>query len=190
MINKKILASAMSILIALTMMGGATFAYFSSEATSVNNTFATGTVNLTLDDKNVNTSASTINASIGGTDLVPGASVSGFISMHNSGSLSISNVAIGGTETTSSSPNLADKLNITSAKLGSDQACEANQTNVLASLPATLSGLNGGTFTLPSSGLTTTQTKYLCLNFTLDSGTDNTYQGKSITETFTFVGNQ
>lgn len=190
MFNKKIIASTLSILTTLAMMGGATFAFFSSQATSTNNTFATGTVNLTLDDDNETTPASTINASIGGSDLVPGASVSGFISMHNSGSLPITNVTVDGDETVASSPDLAGKLNITTAKIGSNQTCETDPVDVSGTLTGTLTTLNGGPFTLPSSGLTPSQTKYLCLTFTLDSSTDNTYQGKSITETFTFVGNQ
>ncbi len=44
--NSKIALSAISILASLALVGGATFALFSDVATSSDNTFATGTLNL------------------------------------------------------------------------------------------------------------------------------------------------
>lgn len=52
MINKKIAFSLISIVSALAIMGGATFAYFSSQATSTDNVFGSGTLELLLDDNN------------------------------------------------------------------------------------------------------------------------------------------
>ena len=49
MINKKITISVFSILISLSLMGGATYAYFTDSATSGNNTLATGTLNIDID---------------------------------------------------------------------------------------------------------------------------------------------
>lgn len=49
MINKKIAISVFSILISLSLMGGATFAYFTDTATSGQNTLATGTLNVEID---------------------------------------------------------------------------------------------------------------------------------------------
>ena len=52
MINKKITISVFSILISLSLMGGATYAYFTDSATSGNNTLATGTLNIDIDQSN------------------------------------------------------------------------------------------------------------------------------------------
>ncbi len=188
--NTKIALSGLSIFAALALMGGATFAFFSGSATSVGNIFGSGTLILQLDDNDESTPVATVTASLGGSNLAPGATVSGSISMHNGGSVSIAEVNVGSTETVSSSPDLATKLNITAANIGTDSTCATGTVNVLSSMPATLAALNTTTVDLPSSGLTAGATKYLCLSLTLDSGTDDTFQSKSITETFNFIGHQ
>ncbi len=185
--NKKIVFSLFSIFASLALMGGVTFAFFSSTATSTDNVFAAGTLTLQLDDNN-QTAATTIDASFGGT-MAPGASVSGFISMHNDGSIDIAEVNLSSTETVTSTPDLAAKLNISSAKIGSESTCTVSPTDITGSF-TTLAALNSAGIDLPSSAIAASATRYLCMTFTLDSGTDNTYQGKSITETFTFVGHQ
>lgn len=180
--------SGLSILSSLAIMAGATFAFFSSTATSTGNVFGTGTLELLLDDTNEVTPAATISASFGST-LAPGGSTSGFISMHNDGTINIAKVKLGATETVTSSPDLAAKLNITSAKIGTESTCTTSPTDIIGSF-TTLAALNSGTISLPSSSITAGADKFLCMTFTLDSGTDNTYQGKSITETFSFEGDQ
>jgi len=189
--NTKIALSGLSIFAALALVGGATFAFFSDTATSTGNVFATGTLNLQLDDDDEGV-AETVTASIGGSNLVPGVTISGSISMHNAGTVAMAEVNLDSTETVPSVPDLADKLNITSAKIDSNATCTATPVDVTGSLPATLALLNADIdgVDLPSSGLVAGATKYLCLTLTLDSGTDNTFQGKSITETFTFIGHQ
>lgn len=187
--NKKIFFSATSILAALALMGGSTFAFFSSTATSTGNVFASGTLNLLLDDNNEETPAATVTSSFGGTNLVPGGSVSGFVSMHNSGTIDLAEVHLSGNETVTSSPDLAGKLNITSAKIGTEQTCTTAPVDITGSF-TTLAALNSAGLDLPSSAISASGTKYLCMTFTFDSGADDTYQGKSITNTFTFVGHQ
>lgn len=186
MFNRKILISGISILSALMLMGGATYAFFSSSATSTNNVFGAGTLTLLLDDNNEQ-SAAAITASFGDT-LAPGASTSGFISMHNSGSINIAKVKLGTLETVTSTPDLAGKLNITAATIGDNQTCSTNPHSVTGL--TTLGALNGTTISMNNSDIAAGGTKYLCMTFTLDQGTDNTYQGKSITETFNFEGDQ
>ncbi len=188
MFNRKIFFSGLSILSALSLMSGATFAFFTSSATSTGNVFATGTLTLQLDDNNEATPAASVTASFGDT-LAPGATTSGFISMHNGGSIDIAKVKLGSVEAVTSSPDLAGKLNITSAKIDSESTCTTSPTNVTGSF-STLAALNGATISLPSSGITVGATRFLCMSFTLDPGTDNTYQGKTITETFNFEGDQ
>jgi predicted ribosomally synthesized peptide with SipW-like signal peptide len=77
MINKRIAISSMSIVAALSLITGATFAFFSDVGTSSANTFATGTMNLKLSDQNVGgvgleTDQDSVTASFGSGSLVPG----------------------------------------------------------------------------------------------------------------------
>ena len=189
MLNKKIALSAMSILASLALLGGATFAFFSSAGTSTDNVFGTGTLTLLLDDVDDTTPAATIDASFGDSSMAPGETTSGFISMHNDGSIDIAEVNLGATETVSSTPDLAEKLNITSAEIDTVSTCDDDPVDVSSSF-TTLAALNSADFDLPSSDIAAGATKYLCMTFELDEGTDDTYQGKSITETFTFIGHQ
>lgn len=186
--NSKIILSGLSIVTAMALMAGGTFAYFTSTATSTANAFSTGTLTLQLDDNNETTPAATVTASFGGT-MLPGDTTSGFISMHNSGTIDIAKVKLGATETTTSSPDLAGKLNITSAKIGTESTCTTTPVDVTSSF-TTLAALNGTTISLPSSDIVAGGTKYLCMTFTLNTNTDDTYQGKSIAETFSFEGDQ
>ncbi len=52
MINRRIIASGLSIVSALAVMGGATFAFFSDSATSTGNVFAAGTLSIDITDQN------------------------------------------------------------------------------------------------------------------------------------------
>jgi len=188
--NSKILLSGATAVAAAALIVGATFAYFSSTATSTDNVFGAGTLILQLDDDDDTTPAATITSSFGDT-LAPGGSTSGFVSMHNDGLIDIAEVNLSATETVPSSPDLAGKLNITSAKIGAEQTCTTSPIDITVSGGfTTLAALNSAGIDLPSTAIAASTTKYLCMTFTLDSGTDDTYQGKSITETFTFVGHQ
>ena len=59
MINRKFTMSALSIVLSMAIMGGTTFAFFTDQAQSTNNTFSTGTADLQvgLDTGNENTVA-------------------------------------------------------------------------------------------------------------------------------------
>ena len=85
--NRKIFFSLISIFSTLAVVGGAAFAFFSSNASSNNNVFAAGTLNLKIDDVDEITPVATVSASFGGTNIVPGATASGFVSLHNDGSI-------------------------------------------------------------------------------------------------------
>lgn len=194
MINSKIALSLASIAAAGALVAGATFAYFSSTAESTDNVFSTGELTLLLDDGSEDdlTPAATITASFGGT-LVPGGTTSGFVSLHNGGTIDIAEVNLSADETLASVPDLDAQLNITSAKIGSENTCTTSPADITGSMPATLAALNALGVTgldLPSSALTVGATKFLCMTFELDPLTDDTFQGTSITEDFTFVGHQ
>lgn len=204
MINKKIALSAISILSALVLMGAATFAFFSNQGSSTGNIFAAGTLDLQLDDENEQF-IDDVSASITGSDMAPGDSTSGFISLHNNGSLSISDVVLGATQTNNTNggdgSDLADVLNLTVKTNPDDNTCPdedgdtADLTGTIASaignssLPLTLTELvNEDYDALP--GLTPGSSYFLCVTATLDSDAGNEYQGDSKTVNFDFTANQ
>lgn len=61
MINRRIATGLMSIVGALTIAGGATFAYFTDSATSTANAFTAGTLNIEVDQTGIQTSPVTTN---------------------------------------------------------------------------------------------------------------------------------
>ncbi len=189
-INTRILLSAASIAAAGALVAGSTFAFFSDSNTSTGNVFAAGTLELQLDDLNETSTSASISSSFGGSNLAPGGpGVTGFVSLHNSGTINMAEVRLSATEIVTSTPDLAGKLNITSAKIGTESTCTTGPSDISGSF-TTLAALNSAGLDLPSSAVAAGATKYLCMTFVLDSGTDDTYQGKSITETFTFDGHQ
>jgi spore coat-associated protein N len=191
-LNKQIALSAVSIFAALALMGGAAYAFFSDTATSTGNTFSSGTLAIQLDDENEAGPLDTVTASIGtgvSAPLVPGGTVSGFISMHNSGTINIAEVKLSATQTTPSTPDLAGVLSITSAVIASDSTCTTGNFDITSSF-TTLAALNSTGVDMPNSSLAVNETKYLCLTLTMDSNANNDYQGKTIVETFTFEGHQ
>lgn len=200
-VNRKIAFSAISIISALSLMAGATFAFFSDAGTSSGNVFTSGNVQLMVDDAN-ETDAHAITASFGdgSTKLAPGTSVSGYISMHNTGSIAINKIKLGAHQDSNTnggdSSDLATVLNLT-VKTGDDNTCTTNQSDLTTTINTALGGvgnltlakLNAATYNaLP--GLSTGSTKYLCINFTMDSGAGNTFQGDSISETFSLEADQ
>ncbi len=180
-------------------MGGATFAFFTSTATSTANAFSSGTLILQVNDNN-ETAAASVTASFntGNTGLKPGDTTSGFISLDNTGSINIDHITLAVSQTANSTPSLADVLNVTAAGLSTSSSC-TSPTDLLAGWQAQ-SGLSGpttltklitkGEFNAVPGGLTAGATKYLCMTFTMDSNATNTYQGATTTDTFSFIGKQ
>lgn len=204
--NSKIALSGLSILSALALMGGATFAYFSDVGTSTGNTFSSGTLNLQLDDTNESATESVTN-SITATNFLPGQSVNGFISLHNpTGSLPIAEVEM--TLDTTETADPADpsdlknvlKLTVLNDDETSDALC-AGGTNLTGTIDAQV-GNNDGTLwfsefddggvdiydALP--GLATNTTRNICFTVTFDLNAGNIYQGDAVNTTFTFTANQ
>lgn len=68
---KKIAASLATIIATISLLGGATYAFFSDTGTSSSNVFATGTIDLKLQDSDQNTDQENVVASFGG-NLAPG----------------------------------------------------------------------------------------------------------------------
>jgi len=72
MMNKKIALSLLSIVSALAIVGGATFAFFSDSGTSTQNVFSSGTLDLKLSDDTPEIIQDDVTASFGASDLAPG----------------------------------------------------------------------------------------------------------------------
>src|SRR5258708_4473062 len=70
--NKKILFSGMSILASLTLLAGSAYAAFDTTATASDNTFSSGTDNLTISLNNLSDFHSTIGSPFTGSNIAPG----------------------------------------------------------------------------------------------------------------------
>lgn len=82
MINKKITLSALSILVSLSLMAGATYAYFTDSATSTGNSFTAGEL-----DINLRSDSPTQDAPFNVNGLEPGETVTRYITVTNDGDI-------------------------------------------------------------------------------------------------------
>jgi len=208
MINKKIALSLLSIASALVIVGGATFAFFSANATSSDNTFASGTLNLFLDDANESAADNSVTTSISASDFAPGASTSGFISLHNPGTLPIAEVEMTMDTAETANPgadsDMRDVLNLTVLldDTTPDSVCSGGTD--LTSTIDTQVGNGFGPLTLAEfddtsdefdafltgTGLASGATRNVCFTVAFDSGAGNIYQGDAVNTTITFTANQ
>ena len=125
MINKKILMSALSITTALSLAGGATYAFFTDTATSTGNTFGSGTFNLNVRDndqafgENVTASFTTP------AGWAPGDTYTDYICFRNNGSVPIEQILLDLNSTNSSSVEIDDKIYVKTFELGivPEEAC-------------------------------------------------------------------
>lgn len=108
--NSKIALSGLSILSALALMGGATFAYFNDVGTSNTNVFATGTLDLKLSDDTVETDQDSVTASFGGTNLAPSSLVLGQLRLKNAGTVNADHAEIIIANINSDTTNPLDKV--------------------------------------------------------------------------------
>lgn len=195
-------------------VGAGTFAFFSSQATSNANTFAAGTLTLALSDSD-ETLLSTVSATWDKTNFAPGETVSGFLSLQNTGTVAANHVdveaanvvteAVSGPGTESTT--LMDKvLQITFLCYNSngDADCvDLGEVNLLTSLTDTngngiidLDDLESqdveGTEDIANMSLTDLATDHRLDMTVLFSSTlgVNQHQGDSVTTVFTIALNQ
>lgn len=90
------------------LLAGATFAYFSDTATSNDNVFSAGTLDLRLTDNN-ETDQKAVTASFGMKDMAPGTCTTGTLYIQNKGSVAANHVDISITNTYDA---MADKLRV------------------------------------------------------------------------------
>jgi len=203
MFNKKILVSAISIVTALSMMGAATFAYFSDTGTSSNNTFSTGTLDLKLSDAAVNggtleTDQDSVTSSFGSGALVPGSCTGNqTLTLKNTGTVAADHAEVhlanSVTDTGSNAtPDMDSYLRINLLTYDAvdvsgqiiDQGGDGNSFIDLADWAATSAALDNLSLTNLNTG------HPLVLDVCLDASAPNEIQADSVLSTFTADLNQ
>lgn len=211
-LNSKILLSFASIIAAIALVVGATFAFFSDEETSNDNLFSAGTLDLVLcdDDENVGpncdnaqeAATDSVVASFGSADLVPGATVSaGFLELQNNGSIDAAEVELSGITTETGDvgdPGAIENELLLDLRTGSDSDCTGsiNQTAAIELVVGngdgelTLGELGNGTVYDALPGITAGSDYFLCMSVTLDDDAGNEVQGDAAEIDLTFTANQ
>lgn len=191
--NKKIALSGLSILAALALMGGATFAYFSDVGTSTGNTFSTGNLDLKLTD-DTETDQDDVGASFGGT-LVPGGCTGNqTLTLKNTGTVAADHaeVTVANTVTDNllpADPDMDSYLRINLLTYGGADVT-GQITNSNGSAFKDLADWAAGTG-LDNLTLTDLNTEHdLVLDVCLDESAGNELQTDSVTSTFTVTLNQ
>ena len=92
--NKKIFLSSASILAALVLMSGATFAFFSDVGSSSDNVFASGTIDLKLGN-GVAAASDSVTGTFGQSNMIPGGTATtATLNLRNTGSIVANHVDI------------------------------------------------------------------------------------------------
>lgn len=126
--NKKIFFSTLSILSALAMMGGATFAYFTDYRVSQNNNFSAGTLKLDINQNPTGYSAFNVS------DLQPEDSKGRCLEIDNTGNLDF-NYKFSAVQNNTPTHNLSDVLTLQLDRWNGDGApaeadCNAESQNI------------------------------------------------------------
>ncbi|MBI2021770.1 hypothetical protein HYS93_02710 [Candidatus Daviesbacteria bacterium] len=136
--NAKIAMSGISILSAMAIVVGATYAYFSDSGTSSENVFTAGTLDMQLSNNNEGF-ADNVTATVGGSNMAPGDTFNGDLFVKNSGSTNANHIDLDFTNSVTegagvgsgTTPNFASVLEITAMSWDSD-ANGSTDTDVLA----------------------------------------------------------
>lgn len=199
-LTKKILLSVLGLGVVGSLVGMGTFASFTATASNPSNTFTTGT--LTLDTLNASGN------SVGGasfmslSSLKPGDTKSEFLTIKNTGSLPIASYTLA---TSASTSSLLDTDTTNGLKLTITRCSVAwDGTATSPTCADGLGGLGGGTtetnfnavpIVKGASGIGTANlapngSNFYHIRVSLPSGADNTFQGKTSTILFTWLGEQ
>lgn len=171
--NKKIAMSTLSIFAALTIMGGATYAAFTSTDTNDGNTFASG--ELTLD---VQVGGNSVTPAFAVTNAAPGQSFTQVINLINTGTLGSTSTVLQDivfTIPSATVPDLADKLDLEIwDDVNGDGLLDGGDL-LKGSAPLNSpawSNIDLGFGINPSGG-----NHQVIARITMNAGADNTYQG-------------
>lgn len=208
-----LLAAAMLVVAAGTLVGAGTQAFFTDTATSIGNVFSTGTVSIQLTDSDEGPAAS-VSSSISFSNMIPGDAVTGSVLVTNGGSLAL-RYAVNSTTT---EDTLAAQLDLTIKTIDvttPGTPCDNFDGTILygsADLGSTITGIKvigdlatdlgrylsgssqnvdtDGSFPSDGAPAVAPTSETLCLRVVLPSITGNAYQGLSTTATFTFDAEQ
>lgn len=204
MLNKRIILSGLSIMASLAIMGGATFAFFSDQASSTGNTFGAGSLDLQIDDSNEPTPVDNVTATFNMPSIAPGDKSSQEISFHNNGTVSIAEIAMGLTSTnTDPDADASDIRNVLNLQVvaggtASEGDCTGG-TDVTSAIdtavgngtgPLTMAELNGDTYDSLPIPLAASANGKVCIQVALDDDAGDVYQGDSASASFVFDAHQ
>lgn len=194
-LNTRIALSSLSILAALSLMGGAAFAFFSDTGTSSSNTFSTGTLDLKLSDSG-EADQESVTASFGGTLAPGGCTGVQTLTLKNTGSIAANHAEVKLTSNVvtdaggNASPDIDSFLRI--------NQLDYDAGNVLSQIPdantngfVDLNDWAAATTKLDNLALTNLNVGHnLDMDVCLDGSAGNTLQGDSVVTTFTVNLNQ
>lgn len=180
-IKKQILIAILCVAVGAAMIGGGTFAYFNSTATSAGNTFAAGTIDIAK--------AGNVSGQFNVADKKPGDSFGGTFNIKNTGSLDANLTAKFTYSTSGQAVDIATQLVIDNLQYSDDGN---NWTNVKPSDVTTLAQLQGKVLNLGqlSHSMTTTRQFKLLAHFLYTETDQNAYQGASLSGVFDFEAKQ
>lgn len=186
MINRRIIASGLSIVSALAVMGGATFAAFSSQASNNGNTFGAGS--LTLQINGQSGSASTPVFAI--SNAAPGATSTQVLNLKNSGTTNATSTELESIDVTvdaGNAFNLGDELTLELYNDVNDDGLLDGGDTLISSGVLT----NPGWANTPLGfGLNAGGDQNVLAKVTFNSGAGNIYQGMGVTFDFNFKASQ
>lgn len=176
------------------MITAATGAVFTDTASSTENKFNTGTLDIKLTDDNEGP-LDDVTASIGFSNMAPGDSVVKPLTVNNPGSLGL-RYALTSASTDADSKALRGQITLKIVQVASIGACSAsafsgsptflyNGVLTSAGFGSVTTGAQAGDRPLAAAG-----GEVLCLQASLPIATGNTFQGAATTTTFTFTAEQ
>lgn len=184
MINRKIAMSLLSIVAALSVVGGAAYAAFSATSSSNGNAFSAGTLTLTVTPAGGTVSSPAFTFS----NIAPGDEFTKSISLANTGTVNSTTTVLESISITgNSATNLGDKLNL---EIWNDV-----DNNGLISPGDTLQG--SGAVTSPAwtniplgFGINALGAHQVIAKITFDPTADNSYQSTNVTFNLNFKTSQ
>lgn len=109
----------LSVVTALAMAGGATYAFFSDVATSSNNTFSTGTLSMQVRDNNQGFTDAISESFASPSNWVPGEAYTDFVCFQNNGTVNIQDIYFNITQSgTTGDTGLKNFINAEKVELG------------------------------------------------------------------------
>jgi len=155
-------------------------ALFTDTESVAGNTFATGSIDLT---------ASPASAAVGFTDMMPGDSVDGTITVTNDGASEL-RYAMTSSSTNADTKNLRDAITLEIRSEGTSCAAFDGAVVFSSTLGAAAFGSTAAGNQVGDRTLSTGAAEDLCFRAALPSGTADSYESAATTATFTFEAEQ